>query len=51
MELRGGAALVCAGCRAHGETQVLDIEHIERGYADIAADLSALGADICRIGQ
>lgn len=46
MELRGGAALVCAGCCAHGMTEVHDIEHIERGYADIAADLSALGANI-----
>lgn len=47
-DLRGGAALCVAGLSAEGETVVSGIEHIERGYADIAADLRCLGAQIVR---
>ena len=46
MELRGGAALIIAGAAASGSTTVTGIEHIERGYEDIAYDLGCLGADI-----
>ena len=45
-DLRGGAALVVAGLGAEGETVVSGIRHIRRGYADLAGDLRALGADI-----
>ncbi len=45
-DLRGGAALVVAGLAANGTTVVDKIHHIKRGYDDIAARLSALGADI-----
>lgn len=45
-DLRGGAALCVAGLGAEGETEVSGMEHIERGYADIAADLRCLGAEI-----
>lgn len=47
-DLRGGAALCVAGLSAEGETTVSGIEHIERGYADIAADLRCLGAQIVK---
>ena len=47
-DLRGGAALCVAGLSAEGETVVSGIEHIERGYADIAADLRCLGAQIVK---
>ena len=47
-DLRGGAALCVAGLSAEGETMVSGIEHIERGYVDIAADLQCLGAHIIR---
>jgi len=47
-DLRGGAALCVAGLSAEGETVVSGIEHIERGYTDIAADLRRLGADIVK---
>ncbi len=45
-DLRGGAALIIAGLAAQGTTIVRDVEHIERGYEDIAGRLRALGADI-----
>lgn len=44
-DLRGGAALCIAALGAVGETVVSNTAHIDRGYADIAADLTALGAD------
>lgn len=48
-DLRAGAALVLAGLVAEGETEITDIEHIDRGYADIDKKLSSLGADIKRV--
>lgn len=47
-DLRAGAALVLAGLVAEGETVVLDAHHVDRGYADFAGRLRALGADIER---
>ena len=48
-DLRGGAALVLAGLRAEGETTVLDLSHIDRGYADFEYKLKKLGAKIKRV--
>ncbi len=45
-DLRGGAALVCAGLAAKGTTVISEIHHIERGYDDIVGTLKNLGADI-----
>jgi len=45
-DLRGGAALVIAGLAASGETEIMDIHYIRRGYQDICGDLRALGAGI-----
>lgn len=47
-DLRAGAALVLAGLVAHGETVVTEPQHIDRGYADLAGRLRALGADVER---
>ena len=47
-DLRAGAALVLAGMMAEGETVVSDAQHIDRGYEDLAATLSSLGADVTR---
>ncbi len=47
-DLRAGAALVLAGLAAEGETHVLDIHHIDRGYERLEEKLSSLGADIRR---
>lgn len=46
MDVRGGAALMLAGLAADGETTIFDTSHVERGYADLAGQLRALGADI-----
>jgi UDP-N-acetylglucosamine 1-carboxyvinyltransferase len=48
-DVRAGAALVLAGLAADGETTVLDPQHVERGYADLAGKLRALGADVTRV--
>jgi len=48
-DLRAGAALVVAGLCAEGETEISDIEHIERGYYNFDAKLNGLGADIQRV--
>lgn len=45
-ELRGGAALVIAGCMAEGETVVRNSHFIERGYEDICRDYRNLGVNI-----
>ena len=44
--LRAGAALVVAGLLANGETEISNAELIYRGYEDLVAKLSALGASI-----
>lgn len=48
-DLRAGAAMVIAGLIAEGETEILDIEHIDRGYPHIENKFTALGADIIRV--
>lgn len=45
-DLRAGAALVIAGLLAEGETEVQEIQHIERGYSSLIEKLRGIGADI-----
>lgn len=45
-DLRAGAALILAGLVADGETEISEIHHIKRGYADIVEKLQSVGADI-----
>jgi UDP-N-acetylglucosamine 1-carboxyvinyltransferase len=47
-DIRAGAALVLAGLRAEGTTEVSDAEHIDRGYEDFPGKLQALGARVER---
>lgn len=47
-DLRAGAAMVIAGLVAQGETEIIEIEHIDRGYPHIEDKFRALGADIRR---
>ena len=49
LDVRAGAALVLAGLAAEGETTVLDPWHVDRGYPDLAATLSGLGARVERV--
>ena len=48
-DLRAGAALLIAALTIEGITEIEDIQHIERGYEDIAEKLSRLGADVRKI--
>ena len=48
-DLRAGAAMIIAGLIAEGETEVTDIEYIDRGYEQVVEKLTAIGADIRRV--
>lgn len=48
-DLRASASLVIAGLVAQGETRVLRVYHLDRGYERIERKLQALGADIMRV--
>ncbi|WP_411954088.1 UDP-N-acetylglucosamine 1-carboxyvinyltransferase [Alkalibacillus sp. S2W] len=47
-DLRAGAALVIAGLMADGVTEVVGLDHIERGYDQITEKLKSLGAVVWR---
>jgi UDP-N-acetylglucosamine 1-carboxyvinyltransferase len=48
-DLRASASLILAGLVADGDTLIDRIYHLDRGYENIEAKLSALGASIRRI--
>jgi UDP-N-acetylglucosamine 1-carboxyvinyltransferase len=48
LDLRAGAALILAALSADGVTEIADAGHVDRGYEDIDAKLSALGAEVSR---
>jgi UDP-N-acetylglucosamine 1-carboxyvinyltransferase len=45
-DLRAGASLIISGLVAEGETEITDIEHIDRGYENIVEKFQALGVKI-----
>jgi UDP-N-acetylglucosamine 1-carboxyvinyltransferase len=47
-DVRAGAALVLAGLIADGVTMVSGVDHVDRGYANFVATLTALGASVSR---
>lgn len=47
-DLRAGAALVIAGLMAEGITEVRGVDHIDRGYENLAGKLNQLGAHVER---
>lgn len=49
-DIRSGMALIAAALAAEGESTVLGIETVERGYASLVERLRALGADVERTG-
>lgn len=49
-DLRAGAALVIAGLAAEGKTNLEGLQYLDRGYENIEAKLSHLGAEIRRVG-
>ncbi len=48
-DLRGGAALVLAALKAEGQSQILDLYHVDRGYEGFEEKLKKLGASIRRV--
>lgn len=48
-DLRASAALVLAGLRAQGQTEISRVYHIDRGYENLDDKLIALGAEIERV--
>ncbi len=46
VDLRAGAAMIIAGLCAKGKTEIEEVNHILRGYEDIAGKLRGVGADI-----
>jgi UDP-N-acetylglucosamine 1-carboxyvinyltransferase len=50
-DLRASMSLIIAGLAAEGETQVSRVYHLDRGYERLEEKLSAVGADIERVGD
>ncbi len=49
--LRASMSLIIAGLVADGETTVSRVYHLDRGYERLEEKLSAVGADIERVGD
>ena len=47
-DIRSGMALIAASLVAQGDGKILEVETVERGYADLVNRLRALGADVER---
>ncbi len=48
LDIRAGAAMVIAALAADGVTEIEDMYHVDRGYQDLEAKLTALGARVRR---
>jgi UDP-N-acetylglucosamine 1-carboxyvinyltransferase len=48
-DIRSGMALVAAALAAEGQSTVLEIETVERGYSQLVERLGALGAQVQRV--
>ena len=51
IDIRAGAAMIIAALGASGRTEIAGVEVIERGYVDIVGKLSAVGADVFKLGE
>jgi UDP-N-acetylglucosamine 1-carboxyvinyltransferase len=51
VDIRAGAAMVIAGLCADGVTEVGDMHHVDRGYADLERKLTSLGASVRRVPE
>jgi UDP-N-acetylglucosamine 1-carboxyvinyltransferase len=48
LDIRAGAAMAIAALTADGVTEIADFQHVDRGYEDFEAKLTALGAEVRR---
>ena len=46
LDIRAGAALMIAALLAEGASTITDVYHLQRGYDDLTAKLTALGANV-----
>ncbi len=49
VDIRAGAAMVVAALQARGETQITNVENLDRGYEALEDKLLSLGAQVQRI--
>ena len=49
IDIRAGAAMVVAGLEARGETQITNLENLDRGYEGLEEKLRGLGAQVQRL--
>ena len=50
-DIRSGMALIAAALAAEGESSVLGVETVERGYGNLVERLRGLGAEVERTGE
>lgn len=50
-DLRSGAALIIAALAAEGESEISNVEHVDRGYDNFEQKLISLGASIHRVSE
>lgn len=50
-DLRAGAALIVAALAAEGQTEITELQYIDRGYEDLIEKFQTIGADIVRISD
>jgi len=50
-DLRAGAALLIAACAAEGTSELMNLQHIDRGYENIEEKFIGLGAEIKRVKE
>ena len=48
-DIRSGMALIAAALAAEGQSRLLEVETVERGYANLVERLKALGAQVERV--
>ena len=48
-DLRSGMSLIAAGLAADGQTRVAPLETVERGYSNLVARLTSLGAQVWKV--
>jgi UDP-N-acetylglucosamine 1-carboxyvinyltransferase len=51
LDIRAGAAMVIAALVAEGTTEISNVYHLDRGYEDLEAKLTALGAQVRRVKE
>jgi len=51
LDIRAGAAMVIAALVADGVSEIADVHHVDRGYEDLEAKLTGVGAQVERVGE